>query len=169
LCKQHPPYEPTRVGRSQIFQAAKEMKTICEGLHLEVITIQPLQSCESHGKSLPSCGADRCVPPPHADQVEGTLDPVQRKEKLAEASLYLELASLLGAKILQVTSHYDKEGTTGEIDVLAQDMALLADMAKVYGVKVAYEGICWAAHVNTWQAAWKVVQLANRDNLGSEL
>lgn len=60
----------------------------------------------------------------------------------------------------------DAEHVTASIDVLASDLAQLADLLGHKGFKVAYENQCWATRVQTWQRAWEVVSKANRDNLG---
>lgn len=60
----------------------------------------------------------------------------------------------------------DAEDSCASIDVLASDLAELADLLSQQDFRVAYENWCWATHVQNWQRAWQVVSRANRDNLG---
>lgn len=40
------------------------------------------------------------------------------------------------------------------------------DLLAEKGFKVAYENWCWATHAPTWKDVWRIVQKANRPNLG---
>ncbi|WP_421083227.1 bifunctional sugar phosphate isomerase/epimerase/4-hydroxyphenylpyruvate dioxygenase family protein [Rothia nasimurium] len=58
------------------------------------------------------------------------------------------------------TASYDDDA------LAAKQLGQLADLASAYHIKVAYEALAWGKFVNTYQRSWKIVQEANRKNLG---
>ena len=60
----------------------------------------------------------------------------------------------------------DSPNATSDFDVLARDLAQLADMLAAKNFRVAYENWCWATHAPTWKTVWEIVEKADRPNLG---
>ena len=63
-------------------------------------------------------------------------------------------------------------GVTSDLKTVANDLAILGDMAKAYSdadggppLRIGYEGLSWATR-NTWSSSWEVVRAANRPNVG---
>lgn len=63
-------------------------------------------------------------------------------------------------------------GVTSDLKTVANDLAILGDMAKEYSdadggppLRIGYEGLSWATR-NTWSSSWEVVRAANRSNVG---
>ncbi|KAI3530398.1 xylose isomerase-like TIM barrel [Colletotrichum filicis] len=84
---------------------------------------------------------------------------------LCEAGkLIHELCAELNLQIMVGSS--DSPDITSSIGDLVADLAELADLLATRGFKIAYENWCWATHMPSWKDVWKIVQLANRPNLG---
>ncbi|CCG83214.1 putative 3-dehydroshikimate dehydratase [Taphrina deformans PYCC 5710] len=104
---------------------------------------------------------------PHS-QFEGYTDTETRRRKFERAERWLRLMKPLGCTMLQVGSNDDKS-TSSDFNVIAKDLRELSDLAKTYGVRVAYEPWCWGAHVNTWKHCYDVMKRVDRDNFGLNL
>jgi hypothetical protein len=63
----------------------------------------------------------------------------------------------------------DIEDVSHSVDVMAADLAKLAEMCAEKGFRVVYENSCWATRTPTWKAAWEIVKKANQPNLGLAL
>lgn len=127
-----------------LYRAAEKAGRLCREANLEVLVLQP-----------------------HS-QFEGYTDPKTRKDKFDRAERWLKLMAPLGCSMLQVGSN-DDVSTSSEFDVIAKDLRDLCDLAKKYGVRVAYEPWCWGAYVNTWRHCYDIMKLVDRDNFGLNL
>ena len=85
--------------------------------------------------------------------------------KVEIAKSLLEMCSAVGAKLLLVCSSTSAHAT-GDPDLLARDLRQLAMLALPLGIRIAYEGLSWGRHVDTWTAAWDIVCRADAPNLG---
>lgn len=74
----------------------------------------------------------------------------------------------LGTHMLQVGSS-DAKDISHSADVMAADLAKLAEMCAEKGFRVAFENSCWATRAATWKAAWEIVDKADQPNLGLTL
>ncbi|MGI5459515.1 bifunctional sugar phosphate isomerase/epimerase/4-hydroxyphenylpyruvate dioxygenase family protein [Streptomyces sp. CA-249302] len=53
-------------------------------------------------------------------------------------------------------------------DALAADqLSRLADLAREFGIRVAYEALAWGRHVSTYDHAWQIVESAGHPALGT--
>lgn len=53
-----------------------------------------------------------------------------------------------------------------DADLLAEQLAVLGDLAAEHGVTVAFEALAWGSYVNRFADAWAAVQRAGRPNVG---
>jgi sugar phosphate isomerase/epimerase len=88
--------------------------------------------------------------------------------KIDIAKAMLTMCHAVGSRVLLVCSSTSKHAT-GDVDVLARDLAKLAMLAVPLSIGVAYEALSWGRHVNEYPQAWEVVERANRSNLGLAL
>ncbi len=69
----------------------------------------------------------------------------ERADAFVRAKGWMRIMEALGTDMLLVGSS-DSEGISGDIGVLAGDLAELADLAADKGFRIAYENWCWATH-----------------------
>ncbi|KAI5455846.1 xylose isomerase-like protein [Mariannaea sp. PMI_226] len=77
-------------------------------------------------------------------------------------NLKLSVAQELGADTIGVPSAIGNIGSadyglTGDSTTLAKDLVELAVLAIPYGIRIAYENLCFAAHIQDWSQAWGVI------------
>ncbi|KAH8804427.1 sugar phosphate isomerase [Xylogone sp. PMI_703] len=125
-------------------QAARSIRTLCDALHLKVCVIQPFWF------------------------YEGLLDRTEHLAKIEKLRLWLELAAVLGAQIIQIPTNWLSKGTTGDIDIIVQDLVEVAEMGLQQDpiMSFAYEGVSWGTHIDTWQGTWDIVKRVNKSNFG---
>jgi sugar phosphate isomerase/epimerase len=85
--------------------------------------------------------------------------------KVDIAQAMLGLCRTLGSKVLLACSSTSGHATA-DPDILVKDLRKLAMLAMPLGIRVAYEALSWARHVNLYPQAWELVQAADRANLG---
>lgn len=91
--------------------------------------------------------------------------PEQFARNLRRATRRFETMRRLGVDLLLVCSNVSP--TTIRDDALAaQQLAALADTAAEHGVRIAYEALAWGTAVHTYEQSWRLVQAADRPNLG---
>ena len=88
--------------------------------------------------------------------------------KVDVAKAMLQMCDAVGSRLLLVCSSTSVHAT-GDLDVLAKDLAKLATLAVPFGIRIAYEALSWGRHVNEYPMAWEIVERANRSNLGLAL
>jgi sugar phosphate isomerase/epimerase len=85
--------------------------------------------------------------------------------KVDIAKSMLEMCDAVGSKVLLACSSTSTHATS-DLDAIARDLRKLAMLALPMGIRVAYEGLSWGRHINTFDAAWDVVCRADAPNLG---
>jgi 4-hydroxyphenylpyruvate dioxygenase len=81
------------------------------------------------------------------------------------ARRFLALAIEIGAPLLIVCAN-TRSDTLGDPDAAAADLAALADMAAEWGLRVGYEALSTSHAVRTYPEAWRIIEKADRPNLG---
>lgn len=126
--------------------AAHLVRRLCDSFEVTVINLQPFRD------------------------YEGLIDRKRHEEKISELRSWLTLCKILGTNLIVITSVFPSPSpiATGDDDRIIDDLREVADLGakEVAPIRFAYEPICWGAHVNTWQHAWKIIQGADRPNLG---
>ena len=60
----------------------------------------------------------------------------------------------------------DSPSITSSTNILATDLAALADLLAKHSFCLAYENWCWATHAPTWRSVYDLVCAADRPNIG---
>ncbi len=91
---------------------------------------------------------------------EGVPDP-----DFARAEAKFGLMQDLGAELLLVCSSVSPEAIDDDALAAAQ-LHELAERAAARGLRIAYEALAWGRHVDDYQHAWRIVELADHPALG---
>ncbi|WP_296186065.1 bifunctional sugar phosphate isomerase/epimerase/4-hydroxyphenylpyruvate dioxygenase family protein [Pseudomonas sp. UBA1879] len=118
----------------------RHVRQMCADLGLAITLFQPFRDFE---------GCRR-------DQLPGNLNRLARK---------FDLMQELGTDLMLVCSNTASDAL-GDAHILRDDLALLAERAGARQLRVAYEGLAWGRHVNTWQQAWHLVRQVDHPALG---
>ena len=142
-------------GRPELLWAAREIRLICDKLDLEILNLQPFRF------------------------FEGLVDRKARDRILTQTvPLWIDALRILGANTILVPSNFlppdpetDLARTVGDRDTIVGDLRELAEIGAQHTppIRFAYEALAWGTHVNTWEAAWEVVQAVDRPNFGLAL
>jgi len=135
---------PGGLNADNLLKAAEQTREECDRLDLQILCIQPFMFAE------------------------GNTQPGDREEVMQRFKFWLKLAKLLRTDIIQSPSNFRAQGTTGDMDIIVADMAELARLAAQQTplVKIAWEGVAWGNHIDTWEGTWEVVKRVNMSNLG---
>jgi 4-hydroxyphenylpyruvate dioxygenase len=120
-----------------------DVRRICADLGLSIITCQPFRDFEG-------------MPP---ERRQRTFDRAERK---------FDLLAELGSDLLFVCSSLSPEALGG-IDRLAADFAELGQRAAQRKMRVGYEALSWARHIDDYRDAWEIVRRANHPAVGAVL
>ncbi|HXZ15268.1 MAG TPA: TIM barrel protein [Roseiarcus sp.] len=119
---------------------AADARRMAADLGLEIVALQPFRDFEA-------------MPEP------------ARRRNFERARRKLDLTRDLGARLLCLCSNVSPDAID-DPERAAADLAELADLARLEGVRIGYEALAWGRHVKDWTAAWDIVRTADRDNLG---
>lgn len=97
-------------------------------------------------------------------ELEGLLNPTSRKRTFERLERKLQLMKELGTDLILLCSNVGE--CSGDMDVIIRDLTEAAELASRYDMKIAYEALSWATHVNRWETSWKIVEKINHPNLG---
>lgn len=118
----------------------RDVRARAQDLGLDIIALQPMRDFEGMPEPMRARNFDRA----------------QRK---------FDLMDELGTRTLCICSNV-AEDASGDFQVLAKDLADLADLAAQRGFSIGYEALAWGKHVKDWMQAWEIVRTADRPNLG---
>ncbi|HYF60036.1 MAG TPA: sugar phosphate isomerase/epimerase [Burkholderiaceae bacterium] len=85
--------------------------------------------------------------------------------KVDIAKAMLSMCRALGAKVLLACSSSSAHAS-GDPEGVVADLRKLATLAVPLGIDVAYEALSWGRHVDRVGQAWRLVEAADRANLG---
>ncbi|MFF8227797.1 bifunctional sugar phosphate isomerase/epimerase/4-hydroxyphenylpyruvate dioxygenase family protein [Streptomyces caelestis] len=77
-----------------------------------------------------------------------------------------ELMRRLGADTVLVCSSVSPQAVDDDA-LAAEQLSRLADLARDFGIRVAYEALAWGRHVSTYDHAWRIVESAGHPALGT--
>jgi 4-hydroxyphenylpyruvate dioxygenase len=118
----------------------RDVRHMAGDLGVEIVALQPLRDFEA-------------MPEP------------TRARNFERAARKFDLMHELGARLLCLCSNVSDE-TLDDPARAAADLAELADRARQHGFRIGYEALAWGRHVKDWTAAWDIVRVADRPNLG---
>lgn len=122
------------------YESPEEIRALCQRLGLTIDLFQPFRD------------------------VEGVTDDVFA-DNLRRAEAKFKIMGRLGAELMLLCSNAGT-ATIDDDDLAARQLGELADRAAVHGIRIAYEALAWGRYVDDYRHAWKIVQLADRPNLG---
>ncbi|KAI1478302.1 xylose isomerase-like protein [Daldinia eschscholtzii] len=134
--------EPDPKDYNTLVEIGKAIKKQAQDHKLKILMLQPFANFEGWPKGSSA-----------------------RKDAFERAEGWIRIMEAVGTDMLQVGSS-DAPGISSSIDDLASDLAELADMCAAKGFRIAYENWCWATHAPSWKDVWRIVEKANRSNLG---
>lgn len=117
-----------------------EVRDLAASLGLEIFLWQPLRDVEAVPAEVLDANLRR------ARQVMGLLGE-------------LGTSTLIACSNVSPAAIADDRRAAGQLGDLA-------DLAASYGVRVAYEALSWGTRVRTYEHAWRLVEAADRPNLG---
>ncbi|KAG9676795.1 xylose isomerase-like protein, partial [Aureobasidium melanogenum] len=129
----------------QLVTAAKKVKTICDENDLNIIGLQPFLF------------------------YEGLRDREQYAQLIEKLHVWFDIVDALDTDIIQIPANFlPEDQITGDMDTIVADMAEIADLGlkRARPIRFAYENLCWSTYIDTWDAAWEVVQRVDRPNFG---
>ncbi|KAI5476097.1 3-dehydroshikimate dehydratase [Pseudohyphozyma bogoriensis] len=133
-----------------------------------------LHAVKKIGDLIASLGMELICFQPLID-VEGLVIPAEREAAIQRCKAYFPYMRQLRTTVTYITTNrrYDFENITGDIEVIAKDLAYFANLAAEYAkadggpmIKIGYEHLAWGSFINTFDKTWEAIELANRPNLG---
>jgi 4-hydroxyphenylpyruvate dioxygenase len=117
-----------------------DVRKICDDLGLTIEIYQPFRDFEA-------------MPDP------------QRARNLERAERKFDVMQALGASLVLVCSNTQAAAIDDDSRVTA-DLVEMAERAARRGLRLGFEALSWARHVNRWGHAWRIVQQAAHPALG---
>jgi 4-hydroxyphenylpyruvate dioxygenase len=117
-----------------------DVRRVAAGLGLEIVTFQPFRDFEG-------------------------MPPDKRERNFARAERKFDLMEELGCELLMVCSNVSPD-SAGGIDRAAEDFHTLGERAAKRGIRIGFEALAWARHINDYRDAWEVVRRAGHASVG---
>ncbi len=93
------------------------------------------------------------------------MPPELRERKRRIATQVFDQMNLIGCQTLVLCSNISPQ-SSGDPARIVADLRELGDLAEPYGVRVAWEPICWGRWVRDYREAWKLVQRVDHPRIG---
>lgn len=126
--------------------AATYIRHLCNQNKLEILCLQPFM------------------------HYEGLLDRSEHVERIKQLETWFRIAKTLRTDLIQIPSNFllDSQCTPNQ-STIVQDFQEVADMGLQQSppIRFAYEALCWGTHIDTWDAAYAIVQAVDRPNFGT--
>lgn len=87
------------------------------------------------------------------------------KYNLDQAKYNFERMNQLNVDTMLLCSNTSHDMIKDE-DIIIEDLSILVECAKNFGVKVGYEALSWGVYVNTYTHAWEIVKKVNHNSFG---
>ncbi|MGO1410466.1 MULTISPECIES: bifunctional sugar phosphate isomerase/epimerase/4-hydroxyphenylpyruvate dioxygenase family protein [unclassified Microbacterium] len=121
-------------------ESPEEIRALCDRLGLRIDMFQPFRDLEGVGD-------------------EAFADNLRR------ASAKFDVMDRLGTDLMLLCSNAGT-ATTGDEATTVDQLRAIADLAADRGIRIAYEALAWGRYIDDYREAWRLVRLADRDNLG---
>jgi sugar phosphate isomerase/epimerase len=97
----------------------------------------------------------------------------ERADAFSRARGWMRVMEAVGTDMLQIGSSDapgiaggSSGGSSSTLDDMAADLAELADEMAPRGFRIAFENWCWATRAPGWRDVWRIVEKADRPNVG---
>ncbi|KAI1500902.1 xylose isomerase-like protein [Biscogniauxia marginata] len=130
---------------AELSDAAAHVRQRCQDLGLTIISLQPFTG------------------------YDGLVDRAAHARMIEKIKAWFRLAKVLDTDTILVPATFlPADEVTEDIALIAADLRELADLGarEAPPVRFAYESLCWSTRVDTWEAAWDVVERVGRPNFG---
>lgn len=121
-------------------ESPEEIRALCDRLGVRIDMFQPFRDAEG-------------------------VDDDTFADNLRRASAKFDIMERLGTDLMLLCSNAGT-ATTGDEDVIVRQLAAIADLAAERGIRIAYEALAWGRYVDDYGDAWRLVERADRPNLG---
>lgn len=121
-------------------ESPEEIRALCDRLGLRIDMFQPFRD------------------------LEGVADDVFA-DNLRRASAKFDVMERLGTDLMLLCTNVGT-ATTGDEATHVRQLRAIADLAAERGIRIAYEALAWGRFVDDYREAWRLVGLADRENLG---
>lgn len=130
--------------RTNLLQAASEIRQACDNLSLTIIGLQPFLF------------------------YEGLTDRNEHKVKIEKLKTWFQIVKIFGTDLIQIPSNFQTDNTSGDISLIVNDMIEVAELGLQENppIRFAYENLAWGTHVDTWEKMWEIVTRVNKPNFG---
>lgn len=122
------------------FESPEEIRALCARLGLRIDMFQPLRDIEG-------------------------VDDELFADNLRRAEAKFDIMERLGTDLVLLCSNV-ATATVDDESIAARQLGELADLAAKRGIRIAYEALAWGRYVSDYRDAWRLVQRADRPNLG---
>lgn len=95
---------------------------------------------------------------------EGSPSPARERAE-AVARQMMEQMNWIGADVLILCTNMRADASP-ERGRIVEDLGRLAEVAREYGVRIAYEHVCWGRWTSDYREVWSLVKEVGHDNLG---
>src|SRR5690554_3678374 len=123
------------------YESPEEIKALCDRLGLTIDLFQPFRDFEG-------------------------VDEETFADNLRRAEAKFDVMERIGADTILLCSNVGT-ATIDDDELAARQLGELADRAAARGIRIAYEALAWGRFVDDYRHAWRIVQLADRPNLGT--
>lgn len=122
------------------YESPEEIRALCARLGLTIDLFQPFRDLEG-------------------------VDDITFADNLRRAEAKFDIMERIGADTILLCSNAGT-ATIDDDELAARQLGELADLAAARGIRIAYEALAWGRFVDDYRHAWRIVQLADRPNLG---
>ena len=118
----------------------RDVRRLCQDLGLHIDMFQPFRDFEG-------------------------VSPEQLKRNLDRAERKFDVMQELGTDLILVCANIS-EAASGDFDLRAEQLRLLAERAALRGLRIGLEALAWGSKVNRFSQVWDIVQRADHPHLG---
>ncbi|KAJ4856794.1 xylose isomerase-like TIM barrel domain-containing protein [Trichoderma breve] len=132
------------VDHQSLLQAAVETKEVCDQNGIFVVCLQPFLF------------------------FDGLTSDSARIDAFKRLRLWFNISHALGTDLIQIPTNFQQHDTTGDLGRIVEDLkeAAALGLKESPPIRLAYEGVSWGTHIDTWETTWEVVKRVNMSNLG---
>jgi 4-hydroxyphenylpyruvate dioxygenase len=88
-----------------------------------------------------------------------------RDQRLGIAEQMMDQMALIGCDLLALPSNSALD-CSGDQERIIADLAVLGDLARSRGMRIAFEPICWGTWISDYRKAWTVLRQLDHPNVG---
>ncbi|WP_221584634.1 sugar phosphate isomerase/epimerase and 4-hydroxyphenylpyruvate domain-containing protein [Microbacterium sp. G2-8] len=122
------------------FESPEEIRALCDRLGLTIDMYQPFRDFEG-------------------------VDEETFADNMRRASAKFDVMERLGTDLMLLCTNAGT-ATIDDDDLVVRQLTQLADLAAERGIRIAFEALAWGRFIDDYRHAWRLVERADRPNLG---